>query len=216
MYGILALSSRHLSLSRDNQDPCARTAATQYYHETLCYLQKAMHYETYTTSSELLATVMVISTYEALCDSGQGWGRHLKGVFEIQNAQVINGESGGIKESVWWNWLRQDIWAAFRQRRRTYACWTPTRPLRSLGPYELVRRSMYLLSRAVNYCSDEESRSGEVDLQRRIDGYETLSRMLNEWQQHISIEFDPLPSVLSPADSFFPPLYIQPHAFGTS
>jgi hypothetical protein len=105
MNAVLALSARHLSLSPNATDEQRdRNIGLQYYYQTLHYLQKAMQYDSYTTSLELLATALIVSTYEMLDDFGSGWERHLKGVFWIQRSQVIQGESGGLKAAVWWAW----------------------------------------------------------------------------------------------------------------
>lgn len=94
MKALLALSARHLSIKPSDGPPLDRNVAVQYYHETLQYLQTAMKFEAYTRSLELLATTMIISTYEMIDGAGKGWERHLKGVFWIQRSQEINGESG--------------------------------------------------------------------------------------------------------------------------
>lgn len=116
MKAVLALGARHLSIKPLNsgEPGIDRTEAVQYYYETLQYLQSAMRYTTYKNSPELLATVLVVSMYEMIDGAGQGWERHLKGVFWIQRSRDINGESGGLEQAVWWAWLRQDVWAAFR------------------------------------------------------------------------------------------------------
>lgn len=67
-----------------------------------------MQFTSYKNSLELLATVLVVSTYEMIDGAGQGnWERHLKGVFWIQRSREINGESGGLQQAIWWSWLRQ-------------------------------------------------------------------------------------------------------------
>lgn len=104
-----------------------RTAAVQYYYETLQYLQTAMQFTTYKNSRELLATVLIVSMYEMIDGAGKGWERHLKGVFWIQRSREINGESGGLEQAVWWAWLRQDVWAAFRENRRCFSFFRPTK-----------------------------------------------------------------------------------------
>ncbi|KAG9243383.1 hypothetical protein BJ878DRAFT_119790 [Calycina marina] len=77
--------------------------AIKYYRETLHYLQKVMSYESYTTSLELVAIVLIISTCEML-DSlgGRGWERHFKGAFGIQRFQVIQRELNRLGAAVWW------------------------------------------------------------------------------------------------------------------
>uniref|UniRef100_A0A0D2XKM4 Uncharacterized protein n=1 Tax=Fusarium oxysporum (strain Fo5176) TaxID=660025 RepID=A0A0D2XKM4_FUSOF len=92
---------------------------------------EALAYTSYTKSEELLATAIVISSYEMLDESdGRGnWQRHLKGVFWIQRSQDVNGGSGGLRQAVWWAWLRQDIWAAFREKRPCLSFWVPVQDL---------------------------------------------------------------------------------------
>ena len=89
MNAILALSSRHLSLTTryaetDPHQSSDRTQAVNYYNHTLVYLQQVMSITSYLRSDELLATVLIISTYEMIDGSDRGWERHLKGVFWIQ------------------------------------------------------------------------------------------------------------------------------------
>jgi hypothetical protein len=122
MNAVLALSCRHLSLNPgiSIDEPPDRNSALQYYYQTLHYVQKAMRYSSYQTSLELLATTLIISTYEMLDGSRKDWERHLEGVFWIQRSQVIHGESEGLKSAVWWAWLCQDVWAAFREKRKTF------------------------------------------------------------------------------------------------
>ncbi|KAK5739026.1 hypothetical protein LTR17_005544 [Elasticomyces elasticus] len=80
MKAILALSARHLSIKplSNGEVNISRTAAVQYYYETLQYLQSAMRFTTYKNSLELLATTLVVSTYEMIDGAGKGWERHLK------------------------------------------------------------------------------------------------------------------------------------------
>ena len=84
-------------------------AALMFYNETLHYLSKAMQYDMYKTSLELLATALIVSNYEMLDGSGKDWKRHLKGVFGIQRSQVIRGDSKNLRQTVWWAWFCQDL-----------------------------------------------------------------------------------------------------------
>ena len=117
---ILALSFRHLALNPglDDQNITSKPEeALQYYYQTLHYVGRAMQSSAYKISLELLSTALIISTYEMLDNSTDDWERHLEGVFLIQRSQTIHGETGGLKSAVWWAWLCQDIWAAFREKR---------------------------------------------------------------------------------------------------
>ncbi|KAL2876176.1 hypothetical protein SGCOL_008537 [Colletotrichum sp. CLE4] len=163
MNAILAMSAKHLSkLGGGHRDSVGSNGDTEedsggewvrYYYETLRYVQEALAYTSYTASEELNATAIVISAYEMLDESdGRGnWQRHLKGVFWIQRSQDVNGASGGLRQAVWWAWLRQDIWAAFREKRRCLSFWAADKDFCELDPHGLADRAIYLLSRAVNY-----------------------------------------------------------------
>ncbi|KAL3464949.1 fungal-specific transcription factor domain-containing protein [Aspergillus heterothallicus] len=216
---ILALSSRHLSLNAErltlDHQP-HREASLQYYYQTLHYVQKAMQYSSYKTSLELLATTLIISTYEMLDDSSQDWQRHLEGVFLIQRSQVIHGDSGGLKSAVWWAWLCQDVWAAFRERRKTLTFWVPKKTYASLSPAELASRSMFVLAKVINYCSREESLLAEINLQERVDRAKHLRTMLDEWWSHLTVEFSPLPVMTPSTSAPFRPIWIRTPAFAVA
>ena len=217
MRAVLALGARHLSIKPLNSGEANvdRTAAVQYYYETLQYLQSAMRYTSYKNSLELLATVLVVSTYEMIDGAGKGWERHLKGVFWIQRSRDLNGESGGLEQAIWWAWLRQDVWAAFRERRRCFSFFKPTKPYSTMDIWDMASRIVYILAQSVNYGSNEEKQLGEADLASRILRANTLLNMLEEWKSSISIHFQPLP-VEGPSNRAFRPLWVHPSAFGTS
>ena len=228
MTAILALSSRHLSLvpqyleippqsqySGFSNSAADRTMAVQYYNETLRYLQQAMKNVLYLRSDELLATVLTISTYEMIDGSGRGWERHLKGVFWIQRSQLIHGESEGLKKWIWWAWLRQDIWAAFRERRKILSFYTLAHPCSRLNFWELVNRAVFLLGQSVNYTSDTEVEGGCLDLRARMEKADSLWASLEEWRRCFE-PFDRRLPVSSDLQSAFHPIWINPPAASKS
>jgi hypothetical protein len=218
MKAILALSARHISLNPGiiPEQTHDRNDALQYYNETLHYLSKAMQYDTYKTSLELLATALIVSTYEMLDGSGKDWERHLQGVFWIQRSQVIHGDSKGLKQAVWWAWLQQDVWAAFREKRKTFTFWKPTRRFDDMNPYELAARSVYVIAKVVNYCSREETEAEDISL--RIERADQLQAMLDEWELYLTTEFTMLPFKTGEEEEeeeeAFEPIWIHPPAFG--
>lgn len=216
MSAILAFSSRHLSLHPASQaqlglNELDRNVGVEYYHATLQYLQKEMKKVPYLTSDELLATVLTISSYEMIDESDGGWERHLKGVFWIQRSQLIHGESQGLKKSIWWSWLRQDIWAAFKDRRKILSFYNLQRPCSGLNFWELVNRSVYLLGQCVNYASDAEIEAGRLQLELRILRAQTLEASLDEWQHYFARYDCRLPAPLN-GNTVFKPLWINPPA----
>jgi hypothetical protein len=233
---LLALSARHISLcenamslgmtQRESLDAhrshpteastIDRETAVQYYYETLQYLHKAMHYRSYTWSRELVATAILISTYEMIDGSNKDWERHLKGVFWIQRSQDNDGECGGLRQAVWWTWLQQDIWVALMERRRVFSFWRPTRPVGSLNAPELACRASYLLAQCVNYASCEEMQGQTID-QRLTRGNE-LFQMIEDWKHSLPPEFNPLPTTSQSGDYniIFPEIWIYPPSYAAA
>ncbi|KAF2762761.1 hypothetical protein EJ05DRAFT_432991 [Pseudovirgaria hyperparasitica] len=215
MKAILALAARHLSIKpQDCNVRPDRTEAVQYYSETLQYLQRAMKYESYTRSPDIIATALIVSAYEMIDGAGKSWERHLKGVFWIQRSQENHGESGGLRQAVWWAWLRQDIWAAFRERRKCFSFWRPKKSYSMMNQYEIANRVVYLAAQAVNYASEEERKAGEANVQQRMDNADTLLNMLDDWKRHLSIHFQELPIPKSSnSDAAFQIHWINPSPF---
>ncbi|KAG9497506.1 hypothetical protein J7337_010367 [Fusarium musae] len=223
LHAILALAARHRSKSSNSSnDTVTDNESIRHYYETLHYVQEALAYTSYTNSEELLATAIVISSYEMLDESdGRGnWQRHLKGVFWIQRSQDVNGGSGGLRQAVWWAWLRQDIWAAFREKRPCLSFWVPVQDLGELGQHDLAERAIYLLSQAVNYYAHSHaaisgstpSRLAPVDLGRaRVD----ILNKIEELKSHLGEQYQPLPSPSDTTD-VFKAIWIHPPEFGAA
>ncbi|TDZ17928.1 Transcription activator AMTR1 [Colletotrichum orbiculare MAFF 240422] len=214
MNAILALSSRHISLSTKQCDGDPNDTL-RYYYKTLHYIQEAMQYDSYKTSLELLATCSIVSAYEMLDGSRQDWERHLKGVFWIQRSQVIHGDSSGLKQAVWWAWLCQDVWAAFREKRRPFTFWRPLRTLDELDPYELAARSVYFFAQVVAFCSREDTEAGKNDPLGRIASADALKDTLETWRRHLTAEFQPLPYPTS-KEEVFEPIWIHSPVFAVA
>ncbi|ORY54842.1 uncharacterized protein BCR38DRAFT_357512 [Pseudomassariella vexata] len=219
MKAILALSARHDAIVQANIGNTVGTdtsEAVQYYYETLHYVQTALQYNTYAHSEELLATALVISTYEMLDASDSNWKRHLKGVFWIQRSQDVHGASGGLQQAVWWAWLRQDVWAAFRERRRCFSFWRPVKDFPELSQDELADRAVYLLSQTVNYCAKVDTTPPEEGtLATRAEMGEALMAMLERWKTFLGPKFEPLPTPTNHS-RVFQGLWVHPPQFGVA
>lgn len=214
MKAILALTSR-LATSTVGAGSFDASIPVQYYYETLHYVREALQYTTYTRSEELLATVIIISTYEMLDDSKGNWTRHLKGVFWIQRSQDVCGASGGLRQSVWWAWLQQDLWAGFREKRRCFSFWRPTKDISELTQDELARRAVYLLSQSVNFCADSQSKTWTMDA--RIQSGSVLNAALERWKSFLGPAYKPLPCPPSHLQgSGFNPIWIHPPQFAVA
>lgn len=221
---VLAVSARFRSLhsqeSNGDRINCSESdvqfsgtddeISTEFYFETLGYLSQAMQYPSYTRSQEILATAVLISSYECFhVNKSADWEKHLKGVFWIQRSQETNGEREGLAGAVWWAWLRQDIWAALWQKRRTLTIWESTKPVEILRGYEFACRATFLLSKAIKYAYSDNK--GEIN-QRFIDG-EKLFQELQGWYDHLPATYRPIPTAqtnVTSSSMVFPAVWIYP------
>ncbi|KAM0239585.1 hypothetical protein ACHAP5_008233 [Fusarium lateritium] len=213
---ILALSCYHQSLDEtipSNQRPDQNTAL-QYYYQTLHYVQKAMRYSTYQNSQELMATTLMVSTYEMLRGSRKDWQQHLQGVFWILRSRQIEVETSSLESTTWWAWLRQDIWVAFREKRRTYSTWMPKKGYAELNNHELASRAVWIMAQVINFCAVDSSTESEGGLAGRMGWAKALRKMLDEWQSHLTVEFSALPAMGSQGNEVFKPRLIHPQCFG--
>lgn len=210
MKAILALTSRH-AIANAPTDTVDANTPIQYYYETLHYVQESLQYTSYTRSEELLATVIIISTYEMLDDSSSNWKRHLRGVFWIQRSQDVHGASGGLRQAVWWTWLRQDLWAAFREKRACFSFWKPLADVADLTQDQLANRAIYLLSQTVNFCAQTDAPTVA-----KQQGGEALLAALERWHTFLGPCYKPLPCVASVPGSPFKPIWIHPPQYAAA
>lgn len=173
-----------------------------------------MRYPTYQSSQELMATTLIVSTYEMLRGSRKDWQQHLQGVFWILRSRQIEVEASSLESTTWWAWLCQDIWAAWRERRRTYSTWYPKKLYSELSSHELASRSLWILAQVVNFCASD-SIEAEADLSKRLASAKALREMMEEWKSYLTIEFSPLPTSSRSGPEVFRPRLIHPQAFGT-
>ncbi|KAF1834877.1 hypothetical protein BDW02DRAFT_314930 [Decorospora gaudefroyi] len=211
---LLAVGACHMALERDQNytneatrqsqaDTPALTSsassstqkiAEQFYYETLHYLSQNLLYQSYTSSIEILATGIMISTYEMFATAGtsdhSNWDRHLRGAFWIQRNTETNGESvNGLQRAIWWAWLRQDVWAAFRTGRPALTIHQPKVPMAELTSEELATRIIYIAAKCVQFAATPK----QGDIVAYIEAGETLLRMLDAWKRTLPPSFEPIP-----------------------
>lgn len=212
---ILAVAARHMSLgttegatfsmddtpSYTNLDIQPRHLATQYYYETLQYLSQTLLHPMYADSPEILATAMMISTYEMFeADVGEptksgDWERHLRGAFWIHRNQDNNAESiEGMRRAAWWAWLRQDIWAAFRAGRPTLTIYRPQRTIHEMNADDLASWAVFLAAKCVEFSAQGGMAIDHQNLRLRIDRGNYLLRSLQEWYDILPPSFLPMNS----------------------
>lgn len=192
--------------------------ATQYYYQTLHYLSQNLLYPSYSRSREIIATALLISTYEMFDSEGEysngAWERHLRGLFWIQRSQNNNGEcSDSLRRATWWGWIRQDIWVAFRERRRVLTIWRPTRRLMDLNADDLCLRIVYICGRCVDFAASEK----KYDLQMRIDQGGKLMQALEDWHRALPASFEPIHKNTHPEPgTLFTPIWINPPSYAAA
>ena len=162
-----------------------------------------------------MATTLIVSTYEMLRGSRRDWQQHLQGVFWILRSRQIEVEASSLESTTWWAWLRQDIWVAFRERRKAYSTWAPKKGYAELSSYEVASRAVWILAQVVNFCAvDTYSGDGESAIEGRIQWAKMLEKMLLEWQSHLTVEFSSLPAMSRQDEEVFQPRLIHPQCFG--
>ncbi|KAH7408535.1 fungal-specific transcription factor domain-containing protein [Phaeosphaeria sp. MPI-PUGE-AT-0046c] len=225
-------SMQHQSSSTEDQTPVitpasisnapitANTIAEQYYFETLQYLSQNLLHEAYKTSHEILTTGTMICIYEmfgtVVTSDHSNWDRHLRGAFWIQKTMGVSGESSdGLSRAIWWAWLRQDVWAAFRTGRPTLTIHQPKTPISELSPDELATRIIYITAKCVQFAATPK----EGDIAAYIEAGENLSRMLDLWKSSLPQSFQPIQIVASHEPQYpgtegpdIPPIWIHPPA----
>lgn len=202
-------------------DPNPAHAAAQYYYETLQYLSQTLLYPSYADSHEILATSIMISTYEMFdadrASTSGDWERHLRGSFWIQRSQDNDGESAdGLRRAVWWAWLRQDIWAAFQAGRPTLTIWRAKKPLDGLDADELATRIVYICAKCVEFAA-RSADDQNSNPQCRIEQGNRLLRALDDWVRVLPVSYKPVTTVhenrilsANGTPELFPPVWIHP------
>lgn len=193
--------------------------ATQYYYETLQYLSQNLSYPSYSNSLELVSTAILISTYEMFDADNSArngnWERHLRGCFWIQRTQDNDGEMmDRLRRAIWWAWIRQDTWAAFRAGRRTFTIFKARKRLENLTPDELATRIFLIAARCVDYAASSSNTDGVA---KKIEKGEELLGELARWHSVLPSSFTPIltstatiPTAQSPwAATFRPPSIVE-------
>jgi hypothetical protein len=205
--------------STGSAPPSTSRVAEQYYFETLQYLSQNLLYQAYTRSHEILATAIMISTYEMYLTVSNpdhsNWDRHLRGAFWIQRTMDSSGESSdGFQRAVWWAWMREDLWAAFRTGRPALTIHQPKVPMSELTPDGLATRIIYIAAKCVQFAATPK----EGDIAGYIEAGETLMRMLDHWKRYLPPSFHPISvaaSQTSPSsleEHHISPIWIHPAA----
>lgn len=111
-----------------------------------------------TGSDAVLAAITILSGSELFEAHGQEWSSHLGGLHALVTELRLNGSSGGLRQSAFWIYAREDTLAALMTNSRLKLdplLWSVS-PRRAQRDDEKGNESVYLLARVVNYLADEE------------------------------------------------------------
>ncbi|EWC46189.1 hypothetical protein DRE_04567 [Drechslerella stenobrocha 248] len=206
------------------QDPNPEIEYSQYYDAALRDMQNSLVNdvgETFSSSEEFLATTVILSTFEIIDGSNSEFKRHLEGVGSIIKPQGIHESLEGLKGAAFWAWYRQDVLAAFRERRATFITedyWhldTSPDTMCMLREDDLCNRVMFLLGQIINYCAKDEIEKNEHNVTERILKAEILEKKLDDWKRCLPDTFEPLTRVKG-KDGVFDTLWFNPPCCGVA
>ncbi|ETI25207.1 hypothetical protein G647_04580 [Cladophialophora carrionii CBS 160.54] len=150
-----------MAFMREQGEPRLRLdVAVQYYQKALNAFSALLTKPDSAHSDEILASSIMLSSYEMFDVVGQNFGSHLRGVASLLQLWQITGESTGIKGVVYWTWYRSDTWAALHAGRRMFLderYWEPraVESLDQLSPEEIANRAVFLLGQCISFCNDD-------------------------------------------------------------
>ncbi|KAF3906711.1 hypothetical protein ABW20_dc0110698 [Dactylellina cionopaga] len=224
----LALSAKQQYRLRANeqtvQDPNPEIEYSQYYDAALREMQNSLVHDVdgrFSSSEEFLATAVILSTFEVIDGSNQEFRRHLEGVGSIIKPQGIHESLVGLKGAAFWAWYRQDVLAAFRERRATFITedyWNLDTSLESmymLREDELGNRVMFILGQIINYCAKDEIEKNEHNITERLRKAEILEKKLEDWKRCLPDSFEPL-TRMRDKDGIFDTLWYNPPCCGVA
>ncbi|KAF3919367.1 hypothetical protein ABW21_db0204958 [Orbilia brochopaga] len=206
------------------QDPNPEIEFSQYYDAALREMQNSLVQDvdgTFSSSEEFLATTVILSTFEIIDGSNSEFKKHLEGVGSIIKPQGIHESLEGLKGAAFWAWYRQDVLAAFRERRATFITedyWhldTTPDTMCMLREDELCNRVMFILGQIINYCAKDEIEKNEQNVAERIQKAEFLEKKLDDWKRCLPDTFEPL-TRMRDKDSIFDTLWFNPPCCGVA
>ncbi|KAK6528897.1 hypothetical protein TWF694_004126 [Orbilia ellipsospora] len=206
------------------QDPNPEIEFSQYYDLALMEMQQSLAKDVdgrFSSSEEFLATAVILSTFEVIDGSNQEFRRHLEGLGSIIKPQGIHESLVGLKGAAFWAWYRQDVLAAFRERRATFITedyWHLDTSLESmcmLREDELGNRVMFILGQIINYCAKDEIEKNEHNVTERLRKAEELEKKLEDWKRCLPDSFEPL-TRMRDKDGIFDTLWFNPPCCGVA
>ncbi|OQV05495.1 Fungal specific transcription factor domain-containing protein [Cladophialophora immunda] len=192
LFSCLAISAKQLALKRAGHEPqITEDIAVAYYQKALKAFSSLLMQPDSARSDEILASSIMLSSYEMLDVVGENFGSHLRGIASLLQLWQVNGDSPGIKGVVYWTWYRSDTWAALHAGRRMFLdehYWEPRAvdSFDGLSHEEIANRAMFLLGQCISFCNDYQDRerveaAGELNIRQRTR--DKLRQDLEQWKR---------------------------------
>ncbi|KAL4955669.1 fungal-specific transcription factor domain-containing protein [Aspergillus filifer] len=191
MYSCLSLGAKQLALKSPVDEQNARAnVAIGYYQKAVRTVSALLADPTYASNDGILASSIILSTYEMLEPAGESFGSHLKGIAFFLQAHQANGDAQGIKGAAYWTWYRHEIWAALQTGRRMFLeenYWQPKQldSFSGLSVEGIANRVLFIFGQCISFCNDcITSQENKSDTHRQDQDHRAISldAALERWK----------------------------------
>ncbi|GKZ26478.1 hypothetical protein AbraIFM66951_003628 [Aspergillus brasiliensis] len=195
MNSCLALSAKHLALKAPANETALRAnIAVKYHQRAIRGISKLITDPACAWNDSILASSVILSTYEMLDVAGDSSGAHLRGVAYFLQSRGVYGDASGIKGAVYWTWYRHEIWAALQTGEPMFLdeqYWKPEDidSFENLCVEEIANRAIFIFGQCVSFCNDKSTPEGVTADERRRNREhraESLRHALEDWKQKLS------------------------------
>ncbi|RAK97959.1 uncharacterized protein BO80DRAFT_467405 [Aspergillus ibericus CBS 121593] len=200
LHSCLAASAKQLSRVPSHGNTSVQEKYSLfYYQQALREMGSFLVEPRYSGSDELLASSIILSTYEIIDVAGESFGSHLKGIASLIQSHGIHGDESGIRGATYWTWYRHEVWAAFQSGRRMFldeSYWRP-KPLASfahISMREIANRVLFIFGQCITYYvlkTDETTHSNKwLHIEKELLSSE-LNRALEDWKEKLPPSMKP-------------------------
>ncbi|OAL34470.1 hypothetical protein AYO20_06313 [Fonsecaea nubica] len=191
LFSCLAIAGKQLALTRAGAEAqITEDVAVEYYQKALKAFSTLLIEADSAYSDKILASSIMLSGYEMLDMMGESFSSHLRGIASLLQLWRVNGDSPGIKGSVFWTWFRSDSWAALHAGRRMFldeSYWEPRAvdSFEDLSHVEIANRALFLLGQCVSFCSGVPCRDnveGSEEMSTRQRKRDKIRSDLERWK----------------------------------
>ncbi|KAK5800582.1 hypothetical protein VI817_002794 [Penicillium citrinum] len=195
MNSCLALSAKQLALKAPADEMALRAnIAIKYHQRAIRGISKLITDPACAWNDGILASSVILSTYEMLDVAGDSFGAHLRGVAYLLQSRGAHGDASGIKGAAYWTWYRHEIWAALQTGQPMFLdeqYWKPedVDNFENLCVEDIANRVIYTFGQCVSFCNDRSVPEGvgaEERRKSRENRAESLRHALEDWKDKLS------------------------------